>query len=405
MSGTDPVLTIESSFDPSTLDKVSFSRKTTDDNGVSTSIKCEIPIITSKDGNEAFLYFLVQFDHARAALQWEDGNDLARSFRACLQGSWRDDWDDFYNEQVDNEGNNKDHNEEWFDAIKQDLINDVFEISAWRDMQDYLRRVKKPVDMSPVDLYKKTRHLEALTLKLPDAPEQLFDEEERKRNYFNALPMKYRNKFDEANMTLEEETYMNMRKYFKKIYANEQKEKKREQTNKEKNKNKNNNNSGGGRNNNSNGNRNNRGGRGNHRGRGNRGSDSNNNGNSNRIRDTDTCPLPGHHNHKWGDCFQNAGNPNRNNRPTGRSGNSNNVSRRESHNNDNNNGPDQHRESNPQGGESNSNDRRGGRIPGTRGRYGTVRRQRRVRFESDSEGDEYESYHIDSDASFDKGYT
>ncbi len=52
----DPVVDINSKFDPTELETVSHGRKQTDANGIETSIKTEVPILNSSSDDKTFLY-------------------------------------------------------------------------------------------------------------------------------------------------------------------------------------------------------------------------------------------------------------------------------------------------------------------------------------------------------------
>ena len=68
------VLSNESAFEASDLDKVSFKRKQTNAAGITTSTNVEIPILNSESDNEAFLYLLSQFALARRVFGWNNGD-------------------------------------------------------------------------------------------------------------------------------------------------------------------------------------------------------------------------------------------------------------------------------------------------------------------------------------------
>ena len=386
----DPVVTIKSKFKADELDYVSHSRKETNANGVEKSKKVKVPILNSESSDEEFLYMLAQFKHARSALQWDDGDELAENFRSSLQGSQLEDWDELLTEAEEALGENADHDEAWFDDLVADLLSNHFESEDWENMQDYLRHVKKPMDMSPKDFERKCRHLESIALQLPDAPNSLFTLREKKRNLVKAMPSVFEEAFEEANISMETESMIQIRKYFQKLWKREQKKAKKGNKNQQRGKEQNNSsNSNSSSNNNGNRGGSNRGGRGNNRnnnrgGRGgNRGNNSSNRNRGGRIQAEDPCPLPGHEGHTWGSCFQNANNPDRPQRNRNNN-NNNNRGRNESNAVDNGSSNSNSSSSNPQ--ESNAHDRSRNRSS----------RARRVRFE-DSDDEGYDSYFIDDE--------
>ena len=83
----EPIVKIKTDFDPSEAETVSFSKKKTNPDGSVESTKCTITIVNSESSEEAFLYLLSQFKHARRTLEWTGGDDLANKFSQTLQGS------------------------------------------------------------------------------------------------------------------------------------------------------------------------------------------------------------------------------------------------------------------------------------------------------------------------------
>lgn len=339
MADEDPVVTLKTEFSMDNLDKVKHTRKETDADGVESSISVALPILNSTSTDAALLHLVVLYNHARTTLRWNTGDVLNTKFQSSLTGTRLDEWIDIVTAAQD-----QDHTVEWFDAILADFLSDTFDTEDWHVMKSYIQTVKKPKEMSPRVFLHKIRHLESIALVLPGAPETpLFDAQDRKRNFVRAHPKAYRQKFDEANLNITQELLVDIAKYFTRIWKREQREE--NQRNSRGNRN---NNSGGNTNANSNANNsggrnrnnnrgNNNGGRRNNnsgnRGRGNNNNNNNsrqgnsNNGNRQRIQPNDPCPLPGHVGHTWGECFQNANNPNRNQRAqTG--------TRRESNNNE-----------------------------------------------------------------------
>jgi hypothetical protein len=89
----EPIVSLKSKFDPTELETIEHARKVTVE-GVEQSTKVKVPLLTSESGDEAFLYLLTQFKHARTVMQWTTGPILLQSFRLHLQGSYISDWDD-----------------------------------------------------------------------------------------------------------------------------------------------------------------------------------------------------------------------------------------------------------------------------------------------------------------------
>merc|ERR1712115_231048 len=96
-------------------------------------------------------------------------------------------------------------------------------------MEDYLRNVKNPRDMEPKLFVKRVNHLENLTLQLPGAPNTLFNNDERKRNFYNAQWKGYRDLFIKAGKLVHQDTFNNIKNYFQAQYKEAERDAKRKQ--------------------------------------------------------------------------------------------------------------------------------------------------------------------------------
>ena len=235
---------------------------------------------------------------------------------------------------------------------------------------DYLRSIRKPPDMTPTAFMLQFRASEMRALHLPDAPNANggFSDVDRRRLFYKAMPYSWQVKFDDANLTVEDETMADMLIYFDRVHANNPFIKD------------NGNEGGGGKGNGDNDNSKGNGGRGKGK-RGNRGRNGNGNRNNNgngsnsnngsgsnsgdkrqgRIQNSDPCPLPGHGNHTWGECRSNRYNNDyqANRSSSGNGGNSGNGNRSNQGRNDSNaanqsNSADSSTQSNTQSNSSNA---------------------------------------------------
>jgi hypothetical protein len=113
------------------------------------------------------------------------------------------------------------HNADWFDGLLADLVDDIFDTKDWHQMRDYPRVIQKPRFMSPKDFLMRMKHLETITLSLPEAPTVIFTLDKRKRNFLQAHHVWYRVKFDEANLAVGDESLLGIHKYFQKNWLRE----------------------------------------------------------------------------------------------------------------------------------------------------------------------------------------
>jgi len=170
---------------------------------------------------------------------------------------------------------------------------------------DYLRGLRKNKDQTPKEYLRLARAAETLACQLPDAPDNAgFSDIERKRNFFQAMPMDWQAKFIESNLRVDVESINDMCGYFERLqelhpfkdYVNNNNDaNKSNHRARGKNNNRHNNNKKNKTNSNTSSNQN--------RSRNNNNTNNNNGGGqSQRIRNTDPCPLPNHGNHTWVEC-------------------------------------------------------------------------------------------------------
>ena len=346
----DPVIPIKADYDESLVEYIKH-RRSESNNNVTEEISERVPILPDDATAHRIVTFLAAFNQARRHMQWTTGPKLFQRFELHLQGTHLLTWQDqtFGANQTVAIFNGH------LELFKDSLLAGY----DYEEQKDYLRSIRKTADQTPSQFYLKFLAAETHARLLPDAPddEPVFSEEERKRLFLRAMPIDWQKQFDAANLQIATETIADMRKYFDLTQRNNPLI--RNNDNNGGNNNNDNRNNGNGNGNGNRGRRNRRGNR-NNGGRNNNNSSNessstrnNNTNNSNtndrpRLRPDDTCPLPGHGNHKWIDCYQNINNPNarpsrsrnnqgNNNRESNATESSNNNSNNSSSNNSSNN--------------------------------------------------------------------
>ena len=331
-------------------------------NGITEETTAQIPKLPDDASAYRKLKFFKDFDKARRSLQWNNGPKLFTNFVMHLEDVHELAWGALINGRNQNVAN--------FDISIDEFKAQLLSGYRYSDQMDYLRSIRKPPDMTPTDFMLQFRASEMRALHLPDAPNANggFSDVDRRRLFYKAMPYAWQVKFDDANLTVEDETMADMLIYFDRVHANNPFIKD------------NGNEGGGGKGNGDNDNSKGNGGRGKGK-RGNRGRNGNGNRNNNgngsnsnsgsgsnsgdkrqgRIQNSDPCPLPGHGNHTWGECRSNRYNNDyqANRSSSGNGGNSGNGNRSNQGRNDSNaanqsNSADSSTQSNTQSNSSNN---------------------------------------------------
>jgi len=355
------LIPIELDYDKDSIETVTHSRRVADAAGVQESTYKKVPILETTATPLQILDFFEAFESARRVLQWTTGPKLFAVFPTHLHGTFLRYW----NRQVRDAEETVDDFDEQTTAFCHTLLRG----GDYDEQMDYMRTLRKPPQLTPSEFSQRFDALEDALPYLPNAPDPDdcgFSEVDRRHLFYNAMPMAWRDKYDDAGMRHRHDTIEDMELYFDKHHerdppsdskqhrhnsANDDSTANRNQRNGNGNRNSRNNNRGRGRGNNNNNNRNNHSGRGsivNNNSNGNNGG-RNNNGNGGRIQNSDQCPVHPHSNHTWGQCRANAfardnnSNGNQGRRDDNRGGSNNNDNgnnRRESHVHERNNNRD-----------------------------------------------------------------
>ena len=290
------VIPFKSDYDETALEYIKHRRSETVNN-VTEEISEMLFKLTDDATPFLILRFFSTFKHVRQTMQWTTGPKLFQKFRVHLSDTHLSTWSALnagVHETVAN-----------FDSGIFEFKTTLLTGYKYYDQMDYLRNMKKPPTMSPGEFLLAFRASEARACQLPDAPlaDAGFQEIERRRIYYSAMPYAWTEKFDDANMTVEDETLGDMRAYFDKLHIRDPYEPRKSNDNQKGNSTSGNKNKSGS--NQSSGNRSNRRNNNNNQSRNNSGSNSNNQGQGRRIQSGDPCPLPNHQGHTWGECRMN----------------------------------------------------------------------------------------------------
>jgi hypothetical protein len=182
-------------------------RRSEVNNGVTKEIQERVPKLKDDASPYQILRFFTSFTQVRRHMHWTTGPRLFQRFHMHLEGVHLTTWEDQVqnlNETVVN-----------FDAPFIEYKRSLLEGYCYLDQMDYLQSVKKTKDQSPKDYLRIVQASETLACQLPDAPNNAgFTNMERRRNFFQAMPLDWQSKFIEANMRIKDETLTDMRIYF-----------------------------------------------------------------------------------------------------------------------------------------------------------------------------------------------
>ena len=348
-SETTGVLPFEYDFDASKLTTIKHTSSTTDNAGSTTKTQVTIPELDVGASKMQVIYFVQRFNHARRIMAWTNGPVLFAKFPIHLVSTQDQEWWTT-NSLLTNQtvaGFN--------DLVKNFIAFKLDNVDAYDQHLDFLEGIKKPINLSVAQFEALLSFHNTILPLLPGAPEDIADARLNDRRYkkilFKAMPKQWQANFENADKEWSTATITEIVNYMSRQAKRDPPKSNKNGNNNSANTNtspqRNGYTKNGNHNNNNNNNKNSNGQSprtGNRNGLPNNNQANNNNtrngnrNNTQRIQSSDVCPLPGHQGHTWGNCYQNASNPNRNNRST----NNNGSTRSSNSNNQRNSGGDAH---------------------------------------------------------------
>ena len=357
---TPSVLPFQIDFEKSDLRTTSYKTTTTTTTGdvqTTETKKKEVPLIAAGSSLHSILYCINEFYNAKKILNWTTGAKLFTN----IEDIFEDPQDQIFWQTTLTTDPSRSVAQ--FNIFIKQYIADKFSNNskAYRVHKRFLNNIKKTKSLTVHQFVSLIQyHNGNLLPLLPGSPDQdaSFTAEEIKEIVFNSMPEKWRDSFD-LLMDIDDSTLPILVKYMEKqntIANRNGKQDKQDKSNKKTDNEKDEKQQG---------NPNKKKGKGKNRGKNNN-DQQNGRSQGGRIQASDPCPLPGHRGHTWGNCYQNANNPNRNDNRNGsrngnRNGNYNNNNQNGNNNRDNhvneNNGNIQHQgntqqQRNPQQGDN-----------------------------------------------------
>ena len=322
--GTASVIPFQIDFERNDLRTTQYKTTvTTTVNAVQTTEtkKKEVPLIPAGASLHAILHCINEFYNAKKVLNWTTGAKLFENITDIFE----DPQDQTFWETTLSTNASRSVNQ--FDVFIKEYINDKFsgDTKAYRNHKKFINDICKTKSLTVHQFVSLVQYHNSNILPLlPGAPadDASISSDDIKHIIFYSMPEKWRDDFD-MNFEIDDTTLPVLVKYMEKRNNIEKRKGKQEQKK-----------SGQKDNENKEGDGSNK-----KKGKGRkkeerRKNQQKNNRNSGRIQDSDPCPLPGHQGHTWGNCYQNARNPNANN---GRNNNNyNNNNNRDNHINENN---------------------------------------------------------------------
>ena len=202
LSGIDePIIPIEPQYEEEDFVTVELSNNY-DENGVTIKKKHVTPKMTEAE-LELMLHAIVEFDEAVSESNLNcdaDGPKLFALFRQVMVTSIRQQWDTSRANQPNTHAG--------FQASVDAFINHYIKTSDYADQKRYLDTCKKPLDMTCKEFDERLKYINRLMSMLPGANNtNPYDENGLKIVFYNAMPLKWRLKFLDAGVELEDITY------------------------------------------------------------------------------------------------------------------------------------------------------------------------------------------------------
>ena len=184
-------------------------RRAEQQDGVTEEIQERVPVLQDDSTAYQTLEFFAAFEKCRRHMEWNTGPRHYQRFGLHLTGSHLTNWE----AQIDGADETVDEFDEQLGAFKLTLLQGY----KYGDQMDALREMKKPRDQTPSQFLLAFRAAESRAVQLPDAPNNAgFTDDERIRIFFKAMPSSWQDKFDDANMRVENEELGDIRQYFDK---------------------------------------------------------------------------------------------------------------------------------------------------------------------------------------------
>ena len=324
------ILPFEYDFDFAKLVNLKQTAKDTTNPKIEIKLQCLIPELPANATKMQVLHFISRFYQASRIMKWTDGTVLFNMFPQHLAGPLDQQWWDLTSANAANQDAATFHS-----VVNAFVLYKIEHPHAYDHHRDFLEKLKKPAHMTVNEFVSLLAFHNSILPLLPGSPStdpvNQLPPKIINKIIFKAMPQAWQVNFLNANLDWTTQSTQSITTYMalqserdppRSTKPNDSNGNGNNGSNNRNNGNRNGNNNGNGNRNNNNGrnnsNNNNRRGNNNRNNNGNRNGNNrnNSNGNQQRTQDSDPCPLAGHAGHTWGNCFQNASNPNRNNLPT-----------------------------------------------------------------------------------------
>ena len=216
-----PIIAIESPLDYEDLAKAKLQHL---DNGISRKI--EVPVSTGSSF-ESVLYTIREFDAAVATLNITSGQDLFNSFRLCLVGNAKDEWDLITKDQ--------ERTPEKFKEMLREFKLHFMTDETKANMLEYIESVSKPKDMGVHAFVRRVQLVNRYIDDMPDRHSKLsnMSDTQLKNTVFRAMPPSWQRAFIQSSRKLDDCSlediieYMEQQKSFADSVEDKKKKRKR----------------------------------------------------------------------------------------------------------------------------------------------------------------------------------
>jgi hypothetical protein len=113
------------------------------------------------------------------------------------------------------------HDMVFFTNAAGNFMANLFDKADWTEQADYIRTLRKPKTMPPKQFLSRLRHLVSMLSSFPQAPAQIFTEDELKHIFLYAHPTVLFDHFENAGMTAASEIMSDIKRYMDQQAAKE----------------------------------------------------------------------------------------------------------------------------------------------------------------------------------------
>jgi hypothetical protein len=184
-----PIIPLISDFHIKELQYLKHLKKTTIAAGIEEYTKVRVPIIDYGASDEELLYFVMQFFRAVAIMEWNNGSCCLHNFERHLQGSYLSDWTQVVAAATDAAPAQPPvHSMDFLTDTVGNFMANLFDEADWTEQANCIQMLHKPKTMTLKHFLSQLQHLVLMLALFPQAPANIFTEDELKYIFLYAYP-------------------------------------------------------------------------------------------------------------------------------------------------------------------------------------------------------------------------